>query len=47
MQSDPVVEHLYVVRDSEPCSAAGGEVLVVVHLVLQGGEQRFRGPVAT
>ena len=40
-----VVEHLDVLRDSEARSLAGGEPVAVVHLVLQGGEERFRGGV--
>ena len=43
--SATVVEHLDVLGDGEPCPSAGGEHLLVVHLVFQSGEERLRGGV--
>src|SRR6266487_6271285 len=45
MQPLAVVEDLDVIGDSEPRAGPAGEGLPVVHLVLQGGEERFGGGV--
>jgi hypothetical protein len=45
VQPAAVVEDLDVLGDGEPCPGSGGELLVVVHLVFQGGEERFGGGV--
>ncbi|STD61501.1 Protein of uncharacterised function (DUF2699) [Corynebacterium striatum] len=45
MTTASVVEDLDVVRDRESCSGAGGEHLLVIHLVLQAREERFSGGV--
>ena len=41
VQPLPVVEHLDVLHDVEPCSCAGGERVTVVHLVLEHAEERL------
>jgi hypothetical protein len=45
VQPLPVVEDLDVVGDGEACLGLGRELVSVVHLVLQRGEERFGGGV--
>jgi hypothetical protein len=45
VQPPTVVENLYVFGDREPRSRFRVESLTVVHLILQGGEERFGGGV--
>ena len=45
VQPTAVVEDLDVFGDGESRSSSGGPGLPVVHLVLQGGEERFGGGV--
>jgi hypothetical protein len=45
VQPLPVVEHFDVVGDGEPGAGPGGERVPVVHLVLQGAEERLGGGV--
>ena len=42
MHSLPVVEHLDVFRNGEPRTAAGMDQVVVVHLIFQCRDERFR-----
>src|SRR5262249_59356574 len=45
VQPSAVVEDLDVLGDGEAGAGSGGEGVSVVHLVLQGGEERFGGGV--